>query len=463
MTLCEARGSPDPERHPFVRRPNHTLVSLSVPVLISLVAEPLTGLVDTAFVARLGSPALAGLGVGVALLSSALWVFNFLGVGTQTEVAHALGAGDRARARDVAGLALALAALIGTALGALLWPALGALARGMGASGEVHRAAYAYLEIRLLGGPPMLGMMAAFGALRGLHDMRTPLRIALASNALNVVLDALLIFGLGPVPALGIAGAAWATVISQWLGGLWALAALRRRLGLPRRLHWRDARALLVVGRDLAARTGLLVAFLLLATRAANRVGAESGAAHQAIRQVWLFTALALDAYAATAQSLVGYFLGAQRRDLARRAALLANAWGIATGAALCAGMLLCEDAVARALVPDGARQVFSLAWRMAALAQPLNAVSFVTDGIHWGARDYRYLRNTMLAATALGAAALLALGALGHASLAGVWLVTGGWIAIRAGFGWLRLAPGIGAAPLAADPGDTAAPRAAS
>ena len=457
------RGAPDPERHPFVRRPNHTLLALSVPVAISLVAEPLTGLVDTAFVARLGSPALAGLGVGAALLSSTLWVFNFLGIGTQTEVAHALGAGDRARARDVAGLALALAALIGTAIGALLWPALGALARGMGASGEVHEAAHVYLEIRLLGGPPMLGMMAAFGALRGLHDMRTPLRIALASNALNVVLDALLIFGLGPIPALGIAGAAWATVISQWVGGAWALAALRRRLGLPPRLHWRDARALLVVGRDLFLRTGLLVAFVLLATRAANRVGAESGAAHQAIRQVWMFTALALDAYAATAQSLVGYFLGARRRDLARRAALLANVWGLATGAMLCAGMLLCEDAVARALVPDGARQVFSLAWRMAAFAQPLNAVSFVTDGIHWGTRDYRYLRNAMLSATALGAAALLALDAAGHANLASVWLVTGGWIAVRAAFGWLRLQPGIGTAPLAPDPGATSAPRAAS
>jgi MATE family multidrug resistance protein len=425
-------------------------VTLSVPVLISLVAEPLTGLVDTAFVARLGSSELAGLGVGAALLSSALWVFNFLGIATQTEVAHALGAGDRARARDVAGLALALAALIGTAMGALCWPALGALARGMGASGEVHAAAYPYLEIRLLGVPPMLGMMVAFGALRGMHDMRTPLYIALASNALNIALDALLIFGLGPVPALGIAGAAWATVISQWVGGVWALLALRRQLGLPPQLHWRDARSLLRVGRDLFLRTGLAVAFVLLTTRAANRVGAESGAAHQAIRQVWLFTALALDAYAATAQSLVGYFLGARRRDLARRAALLANVWGLATGAALCAGMLLCEDAVARALVPGGARQVFSLAWRMSAIAQPLNAVSFVTDGIHWGARDYRYLRNAMLSATALGAAALLALDAAGRASLAGVWLITGGWISIRAAFGWLRLQPGVGAAPLA-------------
>nr|MBX2820542.1 hypothetical protein [Rhodothermaceae bacterium] len=59
-----------PESHDFVIKPHATLLGLSFPTLISLIAEPLTGLVDTAFVARLGSPALAALGVGTILLSS---------------------------------------------------------------------------------------------------------------------------------------------------------------------------------------------------------------------------------------------------------------------------------------------------------------------------------------------------------------------------------------------------------
>ena len=61
--------------------------------------------------------------------------------------------------------------------------------------------------------------------------------------------------------------------------------------------------------------------FIVLATRTATRIGADAGAAHQAIRQVWLLTALVLDAYAATAQSLVAYFLGANHVQLARRVA----------------------------------------------------------------------------------------------------------------------------------------------
>ena len=75
--------------------------------------------------------------------------------------------------------------------------------------------------------------------------------------------------------------------------------------------------------------------FLLLCARAATRIDPETGAAHQVIRQVWIFTALFLDAYAAAAQSLVGYFFGAGRLALARRVAAIAALWSVGTGFAL--------------------------------------------------------------------------------------------------------------------------------
>jgi len=440
-----------PDRHPFVRHPHQTVVRLSVPVLISLIAEPLTGLADTAFVARLGAAPLAALGVGTVLLSSVFWIFNFLGIGTQTEVAHALGTSGDGHGRDVTGLALALAIAIGAGLALLGWPCLGPAARFMSSDEAVQQGAVVYLQIRLLSAPAVLVSVAAFGSLRGLQDMRTPLWIALAINALNVLLDPLLIFGLGPLPALGIAGAAWATVIAQWLGAFAAFAAVRRRPGLPSRIHWRDMRGLLVVGRDLFFRTGLLLTFILLATRAATHIGVDAGAAHQAVRQVWIFTALVLDAYAATAQSLVGYFLGAARLELARRASRVASLWALGTGAGLALVMVAGEDAVALLLVPESARQVFGAAWIAAALAQPLNALSFATDGILWGARDYRYLRNAMFAATGIGIALLFALDLGAPGALARIWVITAVWIALRTAFGIGRIWPGIGRSPLQA------------
>ena len=105
-----------------------------------------------------------------------------------------------------------------------------------------------------------------------------------------------------------------------------------------------------------------------------------------------------------------------------------------------------------------GALSIFPAAWWVLALAQPLNAVSFVTDGIHWGTGDYTYLRNAMFAATGAG---LCGIALLPHTpdSLVWVWVASAAWIAVRAAFGVVRVWPGIGAAPLravaATDTGD--------
>ena len=84
----------------------------------------------------------------------------------------------------------------------------------------------------------MLVSFAAFGALRGVHDMKTPLWVAGGMNALNVALDPILIFGLWGFPALGVAGAALASSASQWVGAFWGCCCRRppSRLGRPCRL-----------------------------------------------------------------------------------------------------------------------------------------------------------------------------------------------------------------------------------
>jgi len=441
----------DADHHPFLRAPHRTLLRLSLPVLLSLIAEPLTGVADTAFVARLGAGPAAALGVATVILSSAFWVFNFLGIGTQTAVARAHGAAGATvrEAADAVATALVAALAGGTLLALLAWPFLEELAAFMGAEGAVCDDAVVYLRIRLVAAPAILMTIVAFGALRGRQDMRTPFEIAVSVNVVNVVLDALLIFGAGPLPALGVAGAAWATTASQLAGAAWAVAATSRALGPFARVRPRMLLDLLVVGRDLVLRTALLLGFLLLATRAATHAGAEAGAAHQAVRQVWTLTALLLDAYAATAQTLVGYFLGAGRAAVARRVATVACGWGAATGMLLTLAMLAGTESVAWLLVPVGASAAFRPAWVVAALAQPLNALSFVTDGVHWGTGDFRYLRNAMLASTLAGALLLGRADVGAPTALLHVWLATTAWIALRAAFGVLRVWPGIGRAPL--------------
>ena len=88
----------------------------------------------------------------------------------------------------------------------------------------------------------MLITFAAFGALRGIQQMRAPLWIAGAVNALNIVLDYFLIFGFGPLNAMGVGGAALASSVSQWIGALWAAGAAWRALGRRRRWIGRACR-----------------------------------------------------------------------------------------------------------------------------------------------------------------------------------------------------------------------------
>ena len=436
-------------QHPFLVRPHRTALALTLPVIISQIAEPLTAMVDTAFVARLGAAPLAALGVGGSAVSLLLWIFYFLGVSVHTEVARAFGHASLPRAARFTSQALILAALAGILLLLLGLANAHALARLLGAAPAVYPHALAYIQVRLLGAPAVLLTHVGFGALRGLQDMRTPLWIALAVNLLNALLDLPLIFGLGPLPPGGVAGAAWASVIAQYLGLVWLLLRLRRRPGLQIHFARADALTLLRAGRDLVVRSGLLTLFMMLSTRVANQISPEAGAAHQALRSLWLFCGWLMDGFGTCAQSLVGFFLGAQSRCIARRAAAVTALQALATGIALSLLALLATNPARALFVPPDAAPLFTPAWLLAALSLPLTALAFVTDGIHWGAADYAWLRNGMLVATAAGAALLLAIDTAAPDAFLHVWLALLLWLILRTLFGMLRIWPGHQRAPL--------------
>lgn len=453
MTATASADAALPAPHPFVLHPHRTLIALSVPVTLSLIAEPITGLVDSAFLAQLGTAPLAALGVATAVLSTVFWIFYFIGISAQTQVAQALGAGDPARAAQITSLALILSGLFSAIIIVILLAAGGVISAALGAEGAVLDATVTYLHVRALGAPAVLLTFTGFGVMRGLQDMRTPLLIATGLNALNIVLDGPLIFGFGPLPALGVGGAALASVISQWAGAAAVLWMLRRQLGLTVYFSRAEVGALLRVGGNLFVRTGLLTAFLLISTRTANQISPEAGAAQQAVRSVWLFIALMLDGFAVTAQSLVGYFVGARDLPQARRAAALALGWGAGVGVLLTVGMLLATPLVIALLVPPQALAAFQMVWVLAALTQPLSGLAFVTDGVHWGTGDFAYLRNVMLLATLIAGGGLLLLDLGAPGAFMWVWLAMLLFLGIRAAFGIVRVWPGLGQGPLTLKP----------
>lgn len=398
---------------------NRRIVALALPALGALAADPLVSMVDTAFVGRLGVVPLAALGVNASVFSLAFVVFNFLAYGTTPMVARSVARGDRARAGRLAVEALTLALLTGALALAVLQAAAGPILEIMGATGDLREPALTYLRIRAFAGPAVLLITAGHGIFRGWHDTRTPLVVTLGLNVVNLVLDPILIFGLG----WGLAGAAIATVVAQWAGALafvfLILGPRREALGIrlvaPRPA---DLVPLLQVGGALLVRTLSLVATMTLATAVATRLGTLAVAAHQVATQLWLLLALVVDALAVAAQALVGSAGGREARRVANRLLI----WGAILGLGLAAAFGLARPWLPRIFTddPDAIARVDTLL-PFVIWMQPLNALVFVWDGIFMGAGEFRYLALQMLLSAAAAAAILLLVVPLGW-GLAGVW-----------------------------------------
>lgn len=426
--------------HAYRKAPGKTFVSMSIPVLLSLIAEPLTGLIDTAFVARLGTDPLAALGVGTMVLSSAFWVFNFLGVGTQTEIAHAAGASNKQQTARTASTALILALIIGIFAGGIPMCFLPEIAAFMGAKGAMADLSIDYMAYRLAGAPAVLFAMASFGIFRGLQDMRTPLVVTTIVNALNVLLDWVLIFGIGPFPALGVAGAAIATITSQYVGMAVTFYAIHKQLKLSIEFDISRCKRLLSIGWDMVIRTGLILTFLVYCTRTATQAGAIEGAAHQGIRQFTIFTTMLLDAFAITGQSLTGYFKGTNDVAMIRQVTKQTFSLSFITGIILGILMLAGESVFAHFLIPPEAAEVFFTAWLITALFQPINALSFATDGILWGVGDFTFTRNAMCISSIIGIVLVGIIAAVQPShTLTWIWAATGGMTLVRSSLGCYR------------------------
>lgn len=412
-------------RHPDDR----AILAFALPALGALAADPLVSAVDTAFVGRLGTEALAALGVNAGVFSLAFLVFNFLAYGTTPLVADAMARDARSEAGRIITAGLGIAAVLGL-LGTVVLVALEVpILEAMGASGSLLEASGTYLRVRAWAAPAVLLVTVGNGAYRGFGDTRTPLRFTLWLNLANVVLDALFLFGLG----WGLWGAALATTIAQWLGAVAFVVGLGRGPVPLSKPSLREVRTLLGVGSVLSVRTAALVFTMTATTSLATRLGEVSIAAHQVAMQLWLMFALLIDAFALAGQSLIAEALGAGEVMRARRIADRLLVWGLRVGLGLAlflgAGWPLWPGLFG--LSPEVTVALLAVL-PIVALMQPLNALVFVFDGVFIGVRAFATLAWQMVVATSLTLAALAWVWTVG-AGLRGVWACMVLLIAARA------------------------------
>jgi putative MATE family efflux protein len=404
------------------------ILRLALPAFLALVAEPLFLLADAAIVGHLGTAELAGLGVAAVVLQTVIGLCVFLAYGTTASVARHLGAGDRRGALTQGVDGLWLAVVIGsvvTVLGVVLTDPLVHL---FGAADDVTGPAATYLRIAFLGTVPLLLMLAATGVLRGLLDTRTPLVVAVGGNALNVVLNLLLVYPAG----LGIAGSALGSVLAQAASAaafLVVVTRAARRHGATLRPDLPGIRSAARAGVPLVIRTLTLRAALLATTYAVTlgAVGARDQevdlATHQLAMTLWTFLAFVLDAIAIAAQALTGRSLGAGDVAGTRETTGRMIRWGAVSG--VVTGVLLTISSPLLGPLFTGDRDVRDLlvpVLLVAAIGQPIAGVVFVLDGVLIGAGDGRYLARAGLVTLVAYAPVALAL-AWASAGLVAIWV----------------------------------------
>ena len=364
------------------------IVRLAIPALGTLAIEPLYILVDTAIVGRLGIDPLAGLAIAATVLLTLTSFVMFLQYGVTPDVARAIGQGNGLAARRAASDSAWLSVLIGVPAGIVLAVVARPLAIALGGHGAVLDAATTYLRISALGLPFVFVTMVGHGVMRGHNKLTRPLVVVALANIVNVVLEIVVVYGFD----MGVAGSAWSTVIVQ-VGAALAFGTFVRPYLLRIRPKWERLRPILARGGHLGLRSIAMLGAWVAMTRVAATVDTATLAANQVLVQLFTFLALALDALAIPAQSLVAGALGGGDRKAAMSVGWSSLKLSLWVAAGMCTGLIALSPLLPRLFSSDGAviSRVIAGSLFLSAMQIP-GAVAFALDGVLIGGHDSKYL-----------------------------------------------------------------------
>lgn len=381
------------------RANDRDIVKLAIPALGALAAEPTYLLIDTAIVGHLGATQLAALGLAGTFLASVFWLFNFLANGTTTHVANAAGAGRDGQVGSIVAQAVWLSLAIGVALAVAGVALAGPIVDLLQAEGAVADKAETYIRISSLAAPFVMLTLAGQGWARGLQRMTIPLKILVASNAANVVLDLILIYGFD----MDIAGSAWGTVIAQAGAAIAFVWVMRDALTGHMRIVRERMRALIVVGGDLFVRTGLMLLCFNGINALLARFGADPLAANQVLFQLMIFLALVMDSIAIAGQTLIGRELGSSSNESAKHYAWRVTVLTFYAGVGLAAILAAGNQVIPQAFTSDqSVLDAVGDVWWIFVVYVMFSSLVYGWDGVLLGGGDTRAMMWILVGSAAI-------------------------------------------------------------
>ena len=300
------------------------IFKLSIPVAIENLLHMSVFIIDAVMVGRLGTDALAAVGLAGTLYFTISMVFSSLSFGSGSIIARHIGAKEK----EIAQVVGSQAVLMSLVLGIVVTPFLLIFAQQMlvlmSAEPQVSALGKSYLQI--VGGFFVFRMiiLACNGILRGAGDTKTPMKITIIINCINILFNWLLIFGIGPFPGLGVAGAAWATSIAYTIGTVLLCTKLftgRCVLHISIRqiiqVHFESVKRIIRISAPAAIDVFLTQMGFLFFIKIVTILGTVSLAAHQIAIRIESISFMPGFAIAVSTATLVGQSLGAKNVNLA--------------------------------------------------------------------------------------------------------------------------------------------------
>lgn len=311
------------------------VILLAIPMVLEMFMESLFAVADIFWVSHLGPEAAATVGLTESLMTLVYALAIGLSIGATATIARRIGERNADGAARAAVQAILLALIIATAIaliGAPLGPRLLAF---MGAAPSVVAGGGKFTRIMMAGNVTVVMLFMINAIFRGAGDAAIAMRVLWLANSINIVLGPLLIFGVGPFPKLGVAGAAIATNIGRGTGALFALSRLIRpggRFDIHRR-HWRVEFAIMTRLLRLSS-TATFQVFIGMASwiglaRIIASFGTDVVAGYIVGIRVIIFALLPSWGMSNAAATMVGQALGARNPDRAERAVWKAGTYNV--------------------------------------------------------------------------------------------------------------------------------------
>jgi putative MATE family efflux protein len=372
--------------------------ALAWPVILSFALDSIVGLAAMLMVGRLGAEAVGAVGLATQILGAVRAGIAAVGTGTVALVARYIGAQDRDNAEDVLTQSVVFGVLVSTLIAIPVIVFATPLMGLFQVKGQMAAMGARYLRVVMLSEPFQGIFLMCASGLRGAGDTRTPLWIGGIIDVLAIFLNYVLIFGKFGIPALGVDGSAFATLIAIAIGGLlffWALSFEGMVLGFRWDKLWPDfglGWRILHVGNP-AAIEQLVIQFGFVAYVAfVARYGDKEVAAYFIGVRILALSFLPGFGFSAASATLVGQGLGARDRAFSRRAGWESTGMAVVLMTAMGLVFIVFARQIAGLFIDDH-QVIFYTVGFMYALggAQPLMAVDWTITGALRGAGDSRF------------------------------------------------------------------------